>query len=114
MEGLIGKKRIADLRHRVVIESLTDSTDGQGGFTAAWGTFSTVWGSIQPAKAWEAMVAMRVEYQKSHTCTIRYLAGVTTSMRIKFDSRYFQIKGIRTPDEKDFFMILDLEENQGT
>jgi hypothetical protein len=35
-------------------------------------------------------------------------------MRLNFDSRYFQIKGIRRPDEKKFYLILDLEENQGT
>lgn len=105
---------IGKMKNRVVIQSLANTTDGQGGWTAVWSTFSTVWAEIVPVSSSERLFGSRLEYQRTHKCTMRFLSNVTTDMRIFYDSRYFQIKGIRFPNEEKFFMLLDLEENQGT
>lgn len=106
--------KLSDLRHRLTIEQVSNTTDNQGGQASTWATLATVWGKLEPIKSFERLFAQRVEYQRSHTCTIRHRTDVTTSMRISFDSRIFQIKGLRKPDEKKFLLILDLEENKGT
>lgn len=97
--------------HRITIETATHATDSQGGKATTWSTYATVWAELKPVSAGERNFGQQLEYQRSHKCNIRYLAGVTTAMRVIFDSRYFHIKGIRAPDEKKFFMILDLDEN---
>lgn len=107
-------KGIGKLRHRVVIEILTNATDNQGGQATTWATHATVWANVEPISARERQFAGQIQYQRTHKCTIRYLSTVTSAMRILFDSRYFQIKGVRLPDEQKFLMLLDLEENQGT
>lgn len=105
---------ISELRHRIVVEQLSNAADNQGGFTTTWTTLATIWAKVEPTKAWERAFAQKVEYQRSHVAWIRHRTDITSSMRISFDSRYFQIKGIRRPDEKKFYLVLDLEENQGT
>jgi len=105
---------IAKLRHRLTIEQLSNTPDSQGGFATTWSTLATVWGKVEPVKSSERLFAQRIEYQRSHVAWIRNRSDVTTSMRITFNSRTFQIKGVRRLDEKRFWLILDLEENQGT
>jgi SPP1 family predicted phage head-tail adaptor len=105
---------ISELRHRVVIESLAEVSDGYGGTAATWSTLATVWASVVPKESHERRFADQVQLQRTHVCWIRHRDDVTSTMRILFDSRYFQIKGVRRPDEKKFYLLLDLAENQGT
>lgn len=105
---------ISELRHRVIVEQLSNAADSQGGFVTTWSTLATIWAKVEPIKSFERLFGGRIEYQRSHVAWIRHRTDVTTSMRLTFDSRTFQIKGIRRPDERKFFLILDLEENQGT
>lgn len=107
---------VGQLRHRVVIESLTNASDSQGGVATTWSTYATVWALLEPTKAWEVQFAGQIQYRRTHVAWVRYRSDLTftTAMRILFDSRYFQIKGIRRPDERKFFICLDLEENVGT
>jgi len=110
----MGKPEIGGLRHRVTIQTSSTVSDSQGGTTETWADLATVWGSLEPTKSWEKFFASRVQYVRTHTCFIRYRNDITTEMRISFDSRTFQIKGIKDPDEKNFFLVLDLEENVAT
>lgn len=105
---------IANLRHRVVIESVALASDGQGGQEATYSTLGEFWAELKPVSANERNFSEQLEMNRSHKCTMRYNSAVTTSMRLLFDSRYFQIKGIRYPDERKFWMHLDLEENEAT
>ena len=105
---------INELRHRITLQTLTNTADGQGGFTQSWADLTTIWGKLEPVSANERNFGERVEYQRSHKCVIRSRSDVVASMRVTFDSRTFQIKGVRRVDERRFFMLLDLEENQGT
>ncbi len=105
---------INKMRHRLVIQTPTHAADGQGGSVTTWSTFSTVWGELLPATAYEINFAKQLQAQRTHKATIRFLNGLDTKMRILFDSRYFQLKGIRFPDERKFFMTLDLTEDNST
>lgn len=108
------KPEIGGLRHRVIIQNFTTASDSQGGTAQTWADLATVWALLEPVKAFEKMFGSRLQYVRTHTCIIRHRTGVDTTMRISFDSRTFQVKGIRDPDEKNFFLILDLEENVAT
>ncbi len=105
---------IGELRQRIVIQTLSTAPDDQGGSTETWTTFATVWAKIEPVSSRERYYSEQIQYQRSHKITMRYLAGVTNTMRISFDSRTFQIKGTRRLDERRFWMAVDVEENQGT
>ncbi len=105
---------INELRHRITFQTRTDTTDSQGGFTGSWSDLVTVWGRVEPVRSNAVNFAGRVQTQRTHTCVIRHRTDITTEMRMTFDSRTFQIKGTLRPDEKKFFLVMDLEENQGT
>lgn len=109
--------RIGTLRHRVTFQVLTETPDGQGGFTSTWadiGVNPTVWGEIIPAKTYERFFSQQIQYQRTHQVTIRYRTDITQTMRMVFEGRIFQIKSVRAPEERKFFTVIDLEENQGT
>jgi len=106
--------KIRDLRHRISIEQLTRTADGQGGFTESWSQFASVWANIVPTSAAERFFAQRIESNVTHKIGIRYLSGVASEMRIIFETRIFQIHGVRKIDEEKWFMILDCVENVGS
>ncbi len=105
---------IDQLRHRITFQSRTDVADGQGGFAGTWSDLVTIWGKVEPVRVGSINFAGRVQTQRTHTCVIRHRTDITPDMRMTFDSRVFQIKGTLRPDEKKFFLFIDLEENSGT
>lgn len=107
-------KTIGKLRHRITFQSLSNTPDGQGGFTESWVDGSTVWAEVVPKTINERLFAQRIEPMGSHKITIRWLDNINESMRIKFGTRYFQIKSIDKEDERRFFMFIDSLENTGT
>ncbi len=88
-----------DLRHRLTIQSKTETADGIGGFSEAWGTFANVWGAVWPTSAKELVQNQQLQGQVTHRVRIRYLAGVTTSMRILLGARVLNILSIVNPNE---------------
>lgn len=98
------------MRQRIVIQQATNTADGLGGFTESWSEYKTVWAKISPYSAKEAWEKMELKHRITHKVGIRYLSGVTSDMRVKFGTRYLQIKGIRILDERKRFMELACEE----
>lgn len=111
---MITKVPISSLRHRLQIQTLSLVSDGQGGSVETWSELATVWGKLEPASTTERLYANQIEYQRSHKAVIRYRNDVTQTMRIVFENRYFQIKSVHSPDERNAYLFLDLQENQGT
>lgn len=105
---------IGDLRKRVVVEMRALTPDDQGGSTEEWSTLATVWGALMPVSSREKLYSAQMQYQRSHVLVIRYRSDITTDMRVLFGGRYLQVKGVRTPNEQNIFLIIDLEENQGS
>lgn len=101
---------IGALRNRLDLQSPTDTVDAAGQPTRTWGTYATVWGSITPTSSAESQLAMQQVGSITHKITIRYQAAVTIMDRVSFDSRLFNIKGIRKLDERKIEMAIDAEE----
>lgn len=102
--------KIADLRHRITFQSLTRTPDDQGGYTAAWVDFSTVWAKIAPASGLEVVHAQQLEQNYDHEIIIRNLVGINSSMRVSFDGRIFQIRSIAREDERRWWMKIKVKE----
>lgn len=103
------------LRHRVVVQSMGEPiVEPGGGFTETPITVATVWASIEPAtsRSVERRVGAQVEATITHLVTMRYLAGVTTKMRLLFGLRVFQIRGLQNLDERNVMLTLACEERQ--
>lgn len=99
----------AKFRHRVAVQSVTESSDGQGGLTETWATVATVWASINPKKGWEKSQAMQIQTPITHEVKMRY-RSLTTKQRLLFGSRVFHIKEIINPEERNLFLNLQCVE----
>jgi SPP1 family predicted phage head-tail adaptor len=105
---------IAELRHRITFQRVTQVSDGMGGFTTAWNDIVTLWAKVEPVSASERLYSERLETQRSHKVKIRFRNDITTDMRFVFKGRTFQVKGVYSPDERRAYTFIDAEENQGT
>jgi len=105
---------IGELDKRIIIENSTEVDDGYGGKTISWATFATVWARVKPLKGFEKLRAMQIQSEVTHKITIRYRSGITTGMRVNFNSRIFNIKSSININEDDQWLEIIAEEGVGT
>ena len=89
--------RIGDLRHRITLQSATQTSDGMGGFNIVWKNEMTVWGSMWPTSASEIVAANSISMIVSHRIRIRYRL-IESSWRIKHGDKYYAIVSIINPN----------------
>lgn len=103
---------IGRLRHRLELQSATDSTDSYGQPTRTWAAYATVWGEVIPLSATEAPLAQQLQAGITHKVTLRYRSDVTAEHRIKLGSRYLNVRGVRNVEERGIMLEIDADENQ--
>lgn len=106
--------KVSDLRHRIEFQSLSLAANDSGGQVETWSTFATVWAKLMPKLVKEVNFAQRIEPRIDHEIVMRYYAGITANMRIKFGSRYFEIKAVIIEDEIKEWMKILATERTGT
>ena len=97
-------------RHRITIQSVTETADSFGAMTETWGTFAQVWASIEPLSGRELLQAQQIQADVTHRVRFRFLAGVTAKMRGLYGTRYFNILSIINTDERDREIVLMCKE----
>lgn len=102
------------LKKRITLETVTLSQDDSGGEIQTWSTFASVWASLDPKFVKEVSFAQRIEPRTDHEIIFRYQAGVTAKMRVKYGTRYFEIKAIVNPEEANQWLSLLTTERTGT
>lgn len=106
--------RLGPLRHRVTIQFEEQQSDGAGGYLPLLRDLDTVWASIQPISGNEALVARQLQDTVTHKVVMRYRAGVTAAMCLKFGTRMFNIREVRNLDERNHTLELRCEEGVAT
>lgn len=86
--------RSGKLRHKLIIESNTPTRSTKGEKIDAWSTFSTVWGSVEPISGKEYFAIDKINTDVDYRIKIRHLPGITSSMRVTFGTRSFDILSI--------------------
>lgn len=95
--------KAGDLRHRIVIEQVAITQDTYGGMTEAWSTVtgcSSVPAAVEPLRGKEFFDSRQTVADVDIRVRIRYRSGIIPRMRVKFGSRYFDIKATICPDER--------------
>ena len=108
--------RNGKLRHRVTIQQFTIGSPQQtssGEADGEWTEVKTVWGAIEPLRGRELIAAQQVASEVTGTITIRYRAGVTAAMRVKFGARYYGVLAVVDPDERHDRLLLYVKEGPG-
>lgn len=103
------------LNKQIIIESVTEARATDGGTTNTWATFATVWAEFVVLKGSvgvgnESVQADRPVAEANQQIRIRYLSGLTPKMRVKFGTRYFNIRSIVNSGERNREMLLFVTE----
>lgn len=83
-----------DFRHVITLQSKTLGEDVYGGEKDIWADFATVRAKYLPVGRKERMLADSERSTATDRFYIRYLAGVTTSMRLIFNSQNYDIDAV--------------------
>jgi len=106
-----GKKTLAtDLRHRVTLQRVTRTADGEGGFTKAWADVGTYWAAVNPVKAEQVFEYQSVNVQADMVIKVRGSIAVNEDDRFYFDSRYFEILTVEKIQERSILKICTCKE----
>ena len=96
-------------RKSIVIQSVAETPDGQGGFTSVWSTFATVQAEIDYMDGSEAMDAGRLGISQMIKLTFRYESGITEKMRAVYNGDNMPIKSVVNVDGDNNWINLIVE-----
>lgn len=89
-----------NLDRRIVIQQPTFSQDASGQDIPSWTTFATVWAQLTQGAATEDFKEPARRAERSVKFRIRYLAGVTTVMRVVWDGQVYAINDVAEPERR--------------
>lgn len=96
------------LRHRVTIEQQITIINDLGEQETAWVEFARRWAAVEPLSGRERFLAEQAQSEVVTRITIRYLAGVTASMRALHRGKIYDIKSVREDRESGIeYLTLD-------
>lgn len=87
-------------RHKLTIETPTEIVDSYGQAVKSWSTYSTPFGSVEPLQGREYFASNQFDSEVTVRIRLRHDPGITTRMRVSFDSRLYNIQSIITPAER--------------
>jgi SPP1 family predicted phage head-tail adaptor len=96
------------LRHFVKVEQFTQTGTGtRGEKQGSWGSlYEDVPASIETLGGREAEVARQIVSTADTKVGLRWLAGITTKMRINHNDKLYNIEAINNIDQRDRELIL--------
>lgn len=89
------------VRKTVLLEVLTLTPDGVGGYSESWATHSSIEAEVSYSDASEAVESGRVNTSQAVKFYFRYVAGMTEKMRVSFNGEYLPIRSINNIDAAD-------------
>jgi SPP1 family predicted phage head-tail adaptor len=102
--------RIADLRHRLVLEHVARLDDGSGGAEETWATVDELWAALRPTIGRENDAFDQPAGRVTHEIWVRYRAGVRPEMRFRAGARIFDVLAVIDAGERRQFLKCLAEE----
>ena len=104
----------ADFAQPYTFESMTLTPDDQGGFAPSWSTFAAVTGFIKPTSGKEMILDDHVNTENLKKFSFEYVAGITSDMRILFNSKYYNIHSVGSVQESTVWIDVIASESVAT
>lgn len=103
------------LRERVTLQSKTVVRDAFGSEVVTWVISATVWADVRSTDGTEQVESSvdQVVATISHSVLIRYMAGLSPSMRVVWQGKVLQILSIVENDNRQRQLILKCNEVVG-
>jgi SPP1 family predicted phage head-tail adaptor len=86
--------KITDLRQRITLQKKLITKDPEGIPMDIWQDIATIWAAIEPLRGREYFQAATVQSQNMIRFTIRYRKGITSEIRILYDSKFYDIQSV--------------------
>jgi len=102
-----------DLTALVVFEAETRTDDAHGGATQSWGEAFRAYASIEPLFVGEREHLGAIRNVVQYRFTIYRTSAIDEQMRIRFDGRTHNIKGLRLGGPQELFMDVITETGLG-
>jgi SPP1 family predicted phage head-tail adaptor len=83
------------LDRKIVIQSLSVTQNASGEAVESYSIFATIWANVQQTAGREQFRAERENAQVDTIFKIRYVANLLPTMRISYDSKYYDISEIK-------------------
>ena len=99
----------ARLKHKVIIQTYTDSIDASGGPTGAWSNFLTRYASVVPLNGNEFFTAQTLMVDINVRIRLRYdslAATITSKHRVLWGSRTYDVTTVINPKEANREIVL--------
>jgi len=94
-----------ELNRRLVLEEPVESADGAGGVTRGYRSAMTLWASVEPVSARNAVVADAGGATVTHRIVIRRRGAVTTQHRFVEGTTVYRILTLRDDATRRFLVI---------
>lgn len=92
------------IRQRITIESATEAANATGELIPTWSALATRWASVEPLQGRERFAAQQVQPETDHRIRLRYdtaLTGLKPKMRVKFETRVFDVLAVLNLEERN-------------
>ena len=93
--------RAGKLRHRIEVQTATETQDAYNQPTAVWATAVTLSGSIEPLSGRERLIAGAVTGEVTTRVRMRYDANITPKARLLHGARVFDIAAVMNREDRD-------------
>lgn len=108
--------RAGNLRHRIGIQKKSITKNSYGENVTSWTTDAIVWAAIWPVSGKEYFNAQQVQAGITHKIRIRHRTlsastRINPECRIRYGTRYFGIKSVINPDERNIYLDIMCEES---
>lgn len=97
------------LRERIVVQQANESRNRLGETTYAYSTFAEVWASVTGVTAREFLLANTQQTEITHRIRMRFLAGLTSQMRISWRGRTLQIISVLEHENRSVHELICTE-----
>ena len=101
--------RLGPMRYRIEIQEYKAVKDKAGFATKAWTTIAIVWADIEPVSGSEQLKAAETMAEVTSRIYIRYREGLTTLMRIVWNSHAYDIQSVLGTRKSGMLTILAKE-----
>lgn len=89
------------LRHKVTIQTATETQDAIGQRVSTWAALATRWAAIEPMTGREYHGSEALQSEVTHKIRLRHVEDVTAKMRVIYGSRTFEIISAINVGERD-------------
>ncbi len=98
------------LRHRLTLQSLTETQDAAGAADLTWTDVADVWAHLRPVSGTSAVIAQQADESLTHEIAIRFRDDVASGWRFVTGERTFRIVTVYDPDERQCYLICSTTE----